>query len=88
MLCELINPFDFIVTYGELEDRGCCRASETLKDGKENLNDHFTSSQPIWLVTTVCTAQSKSQWLTKGTGRFETQTCFIYFHFVMYLMQD
>ena len=64
MQIELKNPFDFIVTYGELEDRGCCRASETLKDGKENLNDHFTSSQPIWLVTTVCTAQSKSQRLT------------------------
>ena len=28
--------------------------SETqLRDGKENLNDHFTSSQPIWWVTTV-----------------------------------
>ena len=50
--------------YGELGDRCCFDASETLKDGKENLNDHFTSSQPIWLVTTVCTAQSESQRLT------------------------
>ena len=78
------------MTYGELEDRGCCRASETLKDGKENLNDHFTSSQPIWLVTTVYTAQSKSQRLTKG-GQEDLKTKHVlsmYFHFVMYLMQD